>query len=151
MQTTDKIKSTKYLLPMSICFALFLFRIIAQLIQKLYGLPFLPPFEKWYRGVLAYPWLLTSQLSIIALMGWVILGFAKDTVPAFHRLGIALIVLGSIYLSVMLLRLIAGLTFATHHHWLGALLPAFFHIVLATFVLLVGHFHLVHGKISDDT
>jgi len=107
---------------------------------------FLPPFEAWYSGSMAYPWLLASQIPIIVVMVWVINGFAKGRIPARRKLGIWLLALGGIYFVVMLFRLIAGFAFATHHHWLGAHIPAFFHIVLASFVLLVGHFHYKNGN-----
>jgi hypothetical protein len=109
-------------------------------------LPFLPPFGAWYSGALAYPWLLASQILIIAVMAWVIAGFAKGSILARRKLGVWLLALGGIYFAVMLFRLIAGFTFAIDHHWLGAHIPAFFHIVLASFVLLVGHFHYKNGN-----
>jgi hypothetical protein len=136
---------TFYLAWLKLCFFLFLFRVIAQLIQKFYPQPFLPPFEAWYSGALAYQWLLTSQILIIAVMIWVLVGFVKNRVNAWRKLGLWLLALGSIYFIVMLLRLIAGYTFATGHPWLGAPIPAFFHIVLAAFVLIVGHFHYKNG------
>ena len=79
-------------------------------------------------------------------MGWVIYGFAKGRILARRKLGVWLLALGGIYFSVMLFRLISGFTFAANHHWLGAHIPSFFHIVLASFVLLVGHFHYKNGK-----
>lgn len=132
------------------CYALFIFRVSTQLIQKFYDLPFLPPFEAWYSGALAYPWLLVSQILIIAIMGWLILGFSKGWVVARRKLGIWLLALGSVYFLVMLFRLIAGFTFAAQHSWLGAHIPAFFHILLASFVLLVGHFHYHYGNKKGD-
>lgn len=124
-----------------LCYGLFLFRVAAQLVQKFYDLPFLPPFAAWYSGALAYPWLLASQIVIIAVMGWAIIGFSKSrTIPRRGR-GYWLLGLGSIYFMVMAFRLVAGFTFATDHPWLGAHIPAFFHLVLASFVLLAGHFH----------
>ena len=134
-----------------VCSGLFIFRVTAQLIQKFYALPFLPPFEAWYSGALAYPWLLASQILIILVMIWVIAGFVKGRISARRKLGAWLLVLGGIYFLVMLFRLIAGFTFAANHHWLGAHIPAFFHIVLASFVLLVGHFHRYSNKrVADE-
>lgn len=135
-----------------LCFGLFIFRVSAQLIQKFYNLPFLPPFEAWYSGALVYPWLLTSQILIIVVMGWVIAGFAKGRIIPRHKLGAGLLALGSIYFVVMLFRLIAGFAFAADHPWLGAHIPAFFHIVLASFVLFVGHFHRYGNKrVADES
>jgi hypothetical protein len=116
------------------------------MIQKFYALSFLPPFEAWYSGTLAYPWLLASQILIIAVMGWVIAGFANGRVLARRKLGVWLLALGGIYFLVMLFRLITGFIFTTNNTWLGAHIPAFFYIVLASFVLLVGHFHYKNGN-----
>ncbi|MFN5351129.1 MAG: hypothetical protein ACK5BE_00725 [Alphaproteobacteria bacterium] len=79
-------------------------------------------------------------------MIWVIAGFVKGHILARRKLGIWMLALGGIYFVVMVLRLIAGFTFATSHPWLGAHIPAFFHIVLASFFLLVGHFHYKNGN-----
>ena len=140
----------KHYLPwLRLCFFLFLFRVTAQLIQKFYTLPFLPPFEAWHSGALAYQWLVASQILIIAVMSWVIADFAKSRLLARRKLGVCLLALGSIYFMAMLFRLIAGFTFATDHPWLGAPIPAFFHVVLAAFVLQVGHFHYKNGNRAE--
>jgi hypothetical protein len=144
---TTSISSQKLYTPwLFFCFCLFIFRVSAQLIQKFYELPFLPPFDAWYSGVLSYYWLLASQIMIIAIMGWVINLFVKGQILARYKLGLWLLALGGVYFVVMLFRLIAGFTFATEHHWLGAHIPAFFHIVIASFLLLVGHFHYKNGN-----
>ncbi len=130
-----------YVSLLYLCIFLFLFRVVAQLIQKFYDLPFLPPFEAWYSGALAYHWLLAAQILILAVMSWTCAGIANGRILARRKLGVWLFALGGIYFTVMVFRLIAGFTFAVDHYWLGAHIPAFFHIVLAAFVLLVGHFH----------
>ena len=129
-----------------ICYALFIFRVIAQLTQKFYNIHFLPPFEDWYSGALNYSWLLVSQILIIAVMGWVIVGFVKNRIVLKPRLGTWLLGIGSMYFFVMLFRLIAGFTLAVGHYWLGAHIPAFFHMIIASFILLVGHFHYTQGN-----
>lgn len=50
----------------------------------------------------------------------------------------------------MLIRLIGGFTFATHHYWFTAFIPTMFHLVLASFMLLVGYYHLhyKHPKLA---
>lgn len=136
----------RYLPWLCLLAALFIFRVLAQLIQKFYNLPFLPPFSSWYSGALSYSWLLLSQIIIIFILALTIQGFAQQTILPNRRLSHWLIIFGSIYFTLMLLRLIAGLTFAASYPWLGAKIPAFFHIVLASFVLLVGHFHCRSDK-----
>jgi hypothetical protein len=134
-----------YVPPLCLCIILFLFRVVAQLIQKFYNVPFLPPFEAWYSGALAYNGLLASQILIIAVMSWTCAGFASGRILARRKLGLWLLALGGMYFTAMVIRLIAGFTFAADHYWFGAHIPAFFHLVLASFVLLVGHFHHKYG------
>ncbi len=127
-------------------YILFIFRVCAQLIQKYYAFGFLPPFESWYSGALSYQWLLISQIVIIALLTLVMRNFYRGQVREKYGMGIFLMVSGASYFSLMVFRLIAGLTFAGHHPWLGAKIPAIFHIVLASFVLIAGHFHYKFGR-----
>ena len=47
---------------------------------------------------------------------------------------------GGTYLAVMTFRLAAGLTFLADVPWFSQSIPAFFHIVLALFILLLGHY-----------
>jgi len=132
----------RYLPYLLLLFALFLFRVIGQLVQLFCPLSILPPFSAWQSGALAYHWLFGTQILIIILFSVTIRGFAKQTTRPNRRWGRWLIGVGSIYFGVMVLRLLAGITVAKDHPWLGAAIPAFFHLVLATFILFVGHFHL---------
>jgi len=132
----------RYLPYLLLLFTLFLFRVVGQLVQFFYPISFLPPFSSWQSGALAYRWLFGTQIFIIILFSITLRGFARQTTRPNHRWGKWLIGVGSIYLGVMVLRLLAGVTVAKGHPWWGATIPAFFHLVLATFILLVGHFHL---------
>lgn len=58
------------------------------------------------------------------------------------KLGKVLYVIGGIYLGLMCLRLIIGLTVLPDHFWFGAILPTLFHLVLASFILVYGRFHV---------
>ena len=127
-------------------YTLFIFRVGAQLTQKYYAFGFLPDFESWQSGALSYQWLLLSQIVIIAALTRVMLNFRKGRVRANYGMGNLLIVSGAFYFGLMVFRLIAGLTFASNHPWLGARIPAIFHIALASFVLLVGHYHYRFGR-----
>jgi len=133
---------TRYLPYLLSLFALFLFRVVGQLVQLFYPISFLPPFSAWQSGALAYRWLFCTQILIIILLAVTLHGFARQTTRPSRPWGRWLIGVGSIYFGVMILRLLAGVTLAKDHPWWGAEIPAFFHLVLATFVLLVGRFHL---------
>lgn len=45
---------------------------------------------------------------------------------------------GGAYFAVMAFRWLAGLTFLADQAWFAKSLPAFFHLVLASFILLLG-------------
>lgn len=132
----------RYVMVLCLCLVLFVFRVLAQLVQLHFALDFLPPFQAWYSGALAYPWLLAAQCLIIVLMVWTLAGFVRDRWVPNRRWGWVWSVLGLAYFFLMLVRLVLSLTVAPLGSWWHAPIPAFFHLVLASFVLTVGHFHI---------
>jgi len=136
----------RYFRGLLLLLVLFIFRVAGQLVQKLHPISVLPPFERWFSGALAYEWLLGSQILIIFIMSHIVFRFARKRIVPKANLGKWLVVVGGVYFSVMAIRLILGLTIAIDHSWLGATIPAIFHLVLALFILLVGRFHLYFAK-----
>ncbi|MDE2801746.1 MAG: hypothetical protein OXK21_02550 [Chloroflexota bacterium] len=137
---------TQYLPWMTALTLLFVLRVIAQAVQWVGPVSFLPPFDAWQGSGLPYPALLASQLAIVALLVWTMLVVRADAVqpaPWKHR---ACFVLGGVYFGVMAFRLAAGLTFLADAAWFSAPLPALFHVVLASFILLFGHYLYRRGK-----
>ena len=124
---------------------LFAFRVAAQLMQYASPVVFLPPFETWQGSGLGYPVLLASQLSILALMVWGTRAVSRR-VRASRRVGGWLVALGSVYFGSMTARLVLGLTILAHVAWFAKPLPALFHMVLASYVLTLGHYH----RLRDD-
>ena len=126
--------------------SLFCFRVGAQLLQRFYPVPFLPAFEDWHSGALPYWALVIFQIIIIAICFRITCQITTGTVEPNYRIGKLSLLFGIIYFSIMLFRLVAGLTFAPDHAWLGAKLPTLFHLVLASFLLVLGHFHFKFGQ-----
>ena len=127
---------------------LFVFRVLAQLAQALHPLPFLPPFEVWHGAVLPYPVLVACQVVIVAALSIVTWRVGRDAVvprPWKFRLCFAL---GTPYFLFMAFRLGAGLTFLADQPWFSKSLPALFHVVLASFLLLLGHYIYTKAKSS---
>jgi ornithine lipid hydroxylase len=111
-------------------------RVVAQLVQRVVDVPWLPSYERWHSGALPYGVLLACQLAIVVGMMRV-----ADAVARGHELvrsgrGRGLAVFGHLYLWAMVLRLFAGLTIASGHPWLDAPLPTTFHLLLAMFVIV---------------
>lgn len=128
---------------------IFSFRVLAQLLQAIYPLNFLPAFEAWHSDSLPYSILLLIQIVIIILFGRVIWKLRCNGITPNYRWGKMWLTVGAIYFSFMLFRLLAGLTFAADHGWFGAVIPAFFHLDLASFLMVYGYFHYKHGLTSN--
>jgi hypothetical protein len=122
--------------------ALFCFRVMAQLIALTTSPTFLPAFDAWHSATVPYWVLLASQFLIAAIMAVTAWRFSEGNMRPRPIIGRVLVALGSIYLGFMLLRLALGITVLTAHPWFGKILPTIFHLVLATFLLLVGLFHV---------
>lgn len=123
---------------------LFGVRILAQPLAQL--LPALPGFDAWHGGVLPYPVLLLSQLAIAAMMVNVNLRLGRGAIMPRPRLGRWLTLLGTLYFAVMLLRLTLGQTLFPGSSWLDRPLPTLFHLVLATWLVLLARYHLRHAR-----
>lgn len=120
--------------------ALFALRVAAQLVQYASPIAFLPPFEAWQGSRLDYPGLLASQLLIFVGMVWATAAVSRRATRR-PQLGLWLVGLGAVYFFSMCVRLVLGLTTLTHVAWFARPLPALFHIVLASYVLTLGHYH----------
>jgi len=123
---------------------LFLFRVVAQPAARQFD-GVLPSFDSWDGGVLPYPVLLVTQLVILGWLARTAWRFSSGEVVPRRRRGRAVLVLGAVYFAVMFLRLILGATALSGVRWFASPLPAFFHLVLATYLLLYGYGHLHTG------
>ena len=130
----------RYLPWMLLLAGLFGLRVAAQLAQAAYEVPFLPPFDDWQGSVIPYPALLATQAGILAAMAVVIARVRTDAIAPRPWKRQACFAVGGAYFGVMAFRLVAGLTFLSDYAWFAQTLPAFFHIVLAAFVLTLGRY-----------
>lgn len=129
--------------------ALFIVRVIAQPLALLTSAPFLPPFESWHSGVLPYPALVAAQLLIIAWLARTAWRFSSGDVTPSYRVGISMLTMGAVYFAIMLVRLVLGLTILSSNRWFSSILPTVFHLVLASYLLLYGHFHFRHASCAE--
>ena len=121
---------------------LFCLRVAAQLVALNASLPFIPAFDAWHSATIPYWLLLASQLLILVVMAAVAWRFTSGNVRRRPSLGRTVVTLGVIYFGVMLARLVLGRTVFAGHPWLDKILPTVFHLVLATFLLIVGWYHI---------
>lgn len=121
--------------------ALFAGRVVAQPAQLWLHIPWLPAFDTWHSGALPYWLLLSLQLLILCVQARIAVAVGAGRVTPSRRAAWWWLILGSIYFAAMLARLGLGATVLASSHWFSAWLPTVFHLVLASFVLLVGIFH----------
>lgn len=123
---------------------LFFLRVLGQVLVAAFAVSFLPPMSEWYSGLIAYPILLPIQMLIIILLTKVCLDFTRGRgffVLQRPAAGRALLWFGWIYFGGMVIRYIVTMAVHPERRWLGGTIPIFFHFVLATYVLVVGHYH----------
>ncbi len=130
-----------YALLLLVLTGLFAFRVLAQLVQVLHPVSFLPPYEDWHSGALPYGWLVGAQGVILVVCVLVVWGINNNTITPSERKGKILLGVGMVYFLGMCVRLIVGVAIVPDHYWFGAILPTIFHVVLASFVMVYGHFH----------
>lgn len=133
--------------------ALFALRVSAQLLTLHYPKLPLPAFEQWHSEVLAYPVLVAFQLAILLLLGVLSYRVINNQVTPNTKKGKRLLILGAIYFIIMLVRLAISLTplhLSTTYFpelsdisWFQRPLPSFFHLVLASFLLIQARCYLI--------
>ena len=138
-------KSHRLIAFLWVLLILFVMRVLAQFLVAFGWQGFLPPMEEWSSGVIPYPWLVLSQILIIILYGKACIDFTRGhgffVIPR-RSLGSSLLTFGSVYLGVMVVRYIIRMSLYPHERWVGGSIPIFFHWVLASFLLVVGTYHL---------
>jgi hypothetical protein len=120
----------------------FLVRVAAQPLAGIGGWRWLPPFEAWHSGALPYPVLLATQLLLAVLMASAAAGVSSGRTQPRPALGRWVAAAAGLYATVMVPRLVLGLTVYRGHWWLDTPLPTVFHLVLMTFLAVYGHYHL---------
>jgi len=121
---------------------LFSFRVVGQAGQKWHPQTYLPSFGEFQGSGIPYSALLAIQLVMLAVMGRVCWRVHSRTLVTSHRAGRILRTFGGLYMAGSLARIVVGMVMPDPPSWFTAWIPAFFHIVLATFVLVVANYHL---------
>jgi hypothetical protein len=124
--------------------ALFVGRVVGQLLVAYTAATWLPPMPEWYSGLLPYSLLLPAQVLIIGLLAKICIdvsrgrGFFVEPRPVFGR---PVLLFGYLYLAVMVIRYPIRMYLHPEARWFGQTIPIFFHWILATYVILFGHYH----------
>lgn len=123
---------------------LFCLRVTGQLVVALYAPPFLPPMDEWYSGLVPYGPLVVAQFLIIALYTRICLDFTRGSgyfVRSRPSYGGSVLLFGYLYFVTMLLRYVLRMTLYPDERWNGGCIPIAFHWVLASFIIVFGHYH----------
>jgi len=124
-----------------ILFALFALRVLGQLLVVAGLAPFLPPMDDWQSGVLPYPLLLASQILILGVLATACVQFSRGKgffVRPQSWLATPLWIIGWIYAVGTVVRSAALRRVP---------IPVVFHVVLASFLLVVAYRH--RRRLSD--
>jgi hypothetical protein len=122
---------------------LFLGRVLGQLLVATRAPRWLPPMSEWQSGLLPYRVLLAAQAIVLVAMTVVTAGFLSATPSLVERrpeLGGWLIGLGWVYALSMVGRYVVRMARRPDARWTGGAIPIVFHIVLATWVLVLGSY-----------
>lgn len=114
---------------------LFTLRVAGQAVQRWWPQPSLPPFDAFQGSGLPYLFLLSAQLIILVLMVRAALRVGAGTLSPSQGQLRFLLGFGAIYLAGSVLRIVIGVVAPAVSHWFTAWIPAFFHLVLAAFVI----------------
>lgn len=133
--------------------ALFLCRVVGQLVVVLYAPSFLPPMQEWYSGLIPYRYLFPSQILIIVLFAKIALDIARGTgfwAQTKPTLGRWLRNLGIVYFLSMVVRYVLRMSWYPEERWFGGTIPIIFHWVLATYIIVLGCYHLRGSQFAGD-
>jgi hypothetical protein len=119
--------------------ALFVMRVIGQVLVALKPRSWLPPMVQW--NLVPYPVLLPTQLLLILLMVWINLAFMHGAPAASPGLGRGLLAFSAVYAAAMPVRYAIRMTRRAEERWFGGTIPMVFHVVLASYLLVLGRFH----------
>jgi len=120
---------------------LFAVRVIIQLQLVVNPIANLPDFAEWHSAAVPYPVLFGCQV-IILLTGWVyVWRLFTSQVSKWPNLGATVFILGWVYWSAMIIRLILGFSLFQDIQWFAREIPTLFHLLLANMLMLVGNFH----------
>jgi uncharacterized protein len=121
---------------------LFALRVVGQAVQRWAPQPFLPRFDAFQGSGLPYWLLLSAQIVILGLMVLTCWRISVRSLAPNPRLGRALFYAGAAYMIGSLARIAVGWAVPEAAPWFRTWIPAFFHLVLASYVLTVAGYHL---------
>jgi hypothetical protein len=121
--------------------SVFLVRVLAQPLSRVAAVPGLPPFEAFQSGLVSYPLLVLAQAVILTAMAVTSWKASTGRLSPRPGIGLALLIAGGIYFVSMIARLAIGLVWLRESPFFARPVPTFFHLVLASFLIVCGWWH----------
>ncbi len=122
--------------------ALFMLRVVGQVVVRLRAPGWLPPMEQW--NLVPYRFLLPIQIVLLVLMGWIAADLFRGT-GVFARpsaaAGRAFVWFSYVYAGAMAVRYTVRMRRRPDQRWSGGAIPIVFHLVLAAFAFTLGIYH----------
>jgi hypothetical protein len=121
---------------MAVLLALFLARVVGQILAATVAPRWLPPMARWYSGLMPYRYLLPAQIVLLAMMTVMTIAVGRRTNPlgaSAPRASVWLLWVSAVYAAGMTVRLSRYLRASPERR--GVLIPIVFHYVLAAFLL----------------
>jgi len=114
--------------------AIFALRVVLQFTLQFTQVDFLPTFDLWHSETMPYSVLLGVQCILLASM---LVGIFKVEAQRPHpKLAKFLTLLASMYLAIMLIRLIIGTLNFSQHSWFNGAVSTAFHFGLAAYLFV---------------
>jgi hypothetical protein len=136
----DPTRTAVILLVIEVLFGL---RVVGQAVVARWAPAGLPPMSEWYSGLIAYPYLLAIQVLILAVMTLVASGVAGGVQPLVDRqsaIGSGVLAIAWPYAMAMVVRYAVRMWRHPEARWTGRTIPIVFHVVLATWLFVLGSY-----------
>jgi len=120
-------------------------RVLGQLVVAVARPRWLPPMSEWFSGLVAYPLLLAIQVLVIVSMAVIALGVGAGWPALATRnapVGSVLVGVADVYALAMALRYVVRMARRPDQRWLGGTIPIAFHVVLATWLFVLGSYEV---------
>ena len=125
--------------------ALFLARVLGQVLVAFLGVDWLPPMTEWYSGLVSYSLLLPAQVAILGLMAVMNAGVQLGHGPlavVTPRTARIVLFFNYAYFAAMVLRYALTMVLIPERRWFGGAIPIVFHLALALYLYVWSRHHL---------
>jgi hypothetical protein len=132
---------TAYAAILTVLLALFLGRVVGQILAATVAPSWLPPMARWYSGLMPYRYLLPTQIVFVIVMTAMTISVANESPPlgaAAPAVGTWIVRASYVYALGMVVRAIRYALAPPDRR--GVLIPIIFHFVLAAFLFTYGRY-----------